>query len=251
MVEAAHSEKSHSSAVEAASSRGIDAPETGASDFRGTDSDRGAGSAAHDARDLTDTRPEYVDFDVNDFPGGLSACLEAILMVADQPQHGEDLARILAVEPSDVDDALQRLRKGYEGADGAASHGFTLRHTARGWQYVNRREFESVVSAFVTDGQTARLSQASLEALAIIAYKQPMTRAQVGAIRGVNSDGVVRSLLVRGLIRESGVDEGTRGALLVTTEFFLEKIGLESLEQLPSLAPFLPNVASALESEDS
>ncbi len=200
--------------------------------------------------DRNDARPEYVDFDVNDFPGGLKACLEAILMVADQPQHGEDLARILAVDFSDVTAALHELTDSYESASASQPHGFTLRHTARGWQFVNRREFESVVSAFVTAGQTARLTQASLEALAIIAYKQPMTRAQVGAIRGVNSDGVLRSLMIRGLIRENGIDEDTRGALLVTTEYFLEKIGLDSLEQLPSLAPFLPNVANALGSEN-
>ncbi|MFT8703890.1 SMC-Scp complex subunit ScpB [Bifidobacterium aquikefiricola] len=201
-------------------------------------------------QDLSDTRPEYVDFDVNDFPGGLKACLEAILMVADQPQHGDDLARVLAVEPSDVAEALHELTDSYEAAASPHPHGFTLRHTARGWQFVNRREFESVVAAFVTHGQTARLSQAALEALAIIAYKQPMTRAQVASIRGVNSDGVLRSLLIRGLIRENGIDEDTRGALLVTTAYFLEKIGLDSLEQLPALAPFLPNATNALKSED-
>lgn len=96
------------------------------------------------------------------------------------------------------------------------------------------------MSAFVTDGQTARLSQAALEALAIVAYKQPVTRAQVAAIRGVNSDGVIRSLTVRGLVREDGVDEDSRAALLVTSGLFLEHLGLESLDQLPPLAPFLP-----------
>ncbi len=125
-----------------------------------------------------------------------------------------------------------------------APRGFELRHTARGWQFASRIDFEPVVSAFVTDGQTARLSQAALEALAIIAYKQPITRAQISAIRGVNSDGVVRSLVVRGLVREEGVDPDSRAALLITSGLFLEKMGLDSLDQLPELAPFLPNSAA-------
>ena len=100
------------------------------------------------------SRPEYVDFTVDDFPGGLAACLEAILMVADQPQTVEDMARVLVVDESDVEDALQALRTEYEGdaARGIRPRGFELRHTARGWQFANRAEFEPVVSAFVTDG---------------------------------------------------------------------------------------------------
>jgi len=145
-----------------------------------------------------------------------------------------------------VADALESLRRRYEDE----RRGFELRHTARGWQFANRAVFEPVVSAFVTDGQTARLSQAALEALAIIAYKQPVTRAQVAAIRGVNSDGVIRSLAVRGLIREDGVDPDSRAALLVTSGLFLEKMGLDSLDQLPSLAPFLPDSAAAVSSDD-
>lgn len=109
--------------------------------------------------------------------------------------------------------------------------------------------FEPVVSSFVTDGQTARLSQAALEALAIVAYRQPVTRAQVAAIRGVNSDGVIRSLTVRGLIKEDGVDPESRAALLVTSEFFLDQMGLKSLDELPSLAPFLPSVAEMTQSK--
>ena len=104
-------------------------------------------------------------------------------------------------------------------------------------------------SSFVTDGQTARLSQAALEALAIVAYRQPVTRAQVAAIRGVNSDGVIRSLTVRGLIKEDGVDPESRAALLVTSEFFLDQMGLKSLDELPSLAPFLPSVAEMTQSK--
>ncbi|MBM6981858.1 MAG: SMC-Scp complex subunit ScpB [Bifidobacterium thermophilum] len=179
---------------------------------------------------------------VDDFPGGLPACLEAVLMVADGPQQERDLARALHCDPKDVRDALESLQREYDGdlEHGIAPRGFALRSSARGWQYVSRSEFEPVVGAFVTDGQTSRLSQAALEALAIIAYKQPMTRAQVASIRGVNSDGVIRSLTVRGLVQEHGVDPQTHAALLETTGLFLEYMGLDSLDDLPSLAPFLP-----------
>jgi segregation and condensation protein B len=128
--------------------------------------------------------------------------------------------------------------------------GFELRHTARGWQYCSRAVYENVVSAFVTDGQSAKLSQAALEALSIIAYKQPITRAQVAAIRGVNSDGVIRSLSIRGLVQEDGADPDTRAGLLATTPDFLDHMGLESIADLPSLAPFLPQVDAVIDEEE-
>lgn len=183
-------------------------------------------------------RVEALPFDVGDFPGGLAACLEAVLMVADQPQQTGELARVFGMECDEVERVLEALREGYE----RQSRGFELRRTARGWQYANRAEFEPVVAAFVTDGQTSRLSQAALEALAVVAYRQPVTRAQIAAIRGVNSDGVVRSLLVRGLVKEEGVDADSHAALLVTSPLFLEKMGLDGLEQLPGLAPFMPDM---------
>lgn len=185
--------------------------------------------------------------DVDDSPADLDPCLEAILMVADQPQQPADLARVLSTDEAQVERALQRLAYEYD----RQQRGFELRHTARGWQYASRAAYEQVVASFVTDGQVARLSQAALEALAIIAYRQPVTRAQVAAVRGVNSDGVIRSLTVRGLVREEGVDEDTHASLLVTSGLFLEKMGLESLEQLPSLAPFLPDSVAAVEGEGS
>ncbi|WEV64928.1 SMC-Scp complex subunit ScpB [Bifidobacterium sp. ESL0732] len=216
-------------------------------------------SVPAEGSDAAPTRPEYVDFSVEDFPGGLESCLEAILMVADQPQQAVDMARVLALDEDEVTSALESMQREYDGdeARNLAPRGFELRHTARGWQYGNRAVFEPVVSAFVTDGQMARLSQAALEALAIVAYKQPVTRAQIAAIRGVNSDGVVRALSVRGLIREEGTDPDSRAALLVTTGLFLEKMGLESLDQLPELAPFMPaasdvvNEAENTENESS
>ena len=207
------------------------------------DAESTAESAKAAVRGVEETHPEYVDFTVGDFPGGLPACLEAILMVADQPQTATELARILALDRNTVEEALRALHDDYEGDESRdiRPRGFELRRTARA--------FEPVVSSFVTDGQTARLSQAALEALAIVAYRQPVTRAQVAAIRGVNSDGVIRSLTVRGLIKEDGVDPESRAALLVTSEFFLDQMGLKSLDELPSLAPFLPSVAEMTQSK--
>ncbi|NMN00420.1 segregation and condensation protein ScpB [Bifidobacterium sp. DSM 109958] len=182
---------------------------------------------------------------VDAYLGGLRACLEAVLMVADAPQAAEDLARVLGVGEDRVRRGLEAMRAEYDDE----RRGFELRCTARGWQLCSRAAFEPVAAAFVTDGQTARLSQAALEALAIIAYRQPVTRAQVGAIRGVNSDGVIRALAVRGLVREEGVDPDSRAALLVTTALFLERMGLDSLDRLPSLAPFLPASAADVADE--
>lgn len=166
----------------------------------------------------------------------LQAGLEAILMVADQPVQTDQVARALEISPARADSLIKALARSYD----QEGRGFQLMTTSRGWQLASRPEFESAVSAFVTDGQTARLSQAALEALAIIAYKQPVTRAQVTAIRGVNSDGVIRSLSVRGLIREQGEDEESHAALLVTSGLFLDKMGIRTVGELPSLAPFLP-----------
>lgn len=180
---------------------------------------------------------------VEQFPGGLKACLEAILMTAGEPQHSADLAGVLGVDARLVAEALERLQSSYA----MSERGFELRHTARGWRFASRAEFEPVVAAFVTDGQSARLSQAAMETLAVIAYRQPVTRARVSSIRGVNCDGVIRSLLVRGLICERGIDEESRASLLVTTDLFLEKMGLSSLDDLPSLAPFLPDVGEVIE----
>ena len=199
------------------------------------------GGAASDPVSASARTPSV---NVHDFPGGLRSCLEAVLMAADEPQTTADLARVLDVAEADVLDALRELRDDYDGG-GVAPRGFELRESVRGWRLCSRRSFAPVVSRFVTDGQTARLSQAAMEALAIIAYKQPVTRAQVGAIRGVASDGVIRSLTARGLVREVGVDEDGHAALLGTTALFLEMMGLRSLDDLPSLAPFLPSADEA------
>lgn len=202
-------------------------------------------SADRNATDHTDGTAQAAQTFQAPYSGGLRACLEAILMAADQPQQSADLASVLDTDEVTVERLLENMRSDYE----REQRGFELRRTARGWQYTSRAEFAPVVTSFVTDGQTARLSQAALEALAIIAYRQPVTRAQVAAIRGVNSDGVIRSLTVRGLIREDGVDAESRAALLATSALFLDYMGLDSLDQLPSLAPFLPDSADEVSAD--
>lgn len=196
------------------------------------------------------SRPEYLDFDAHDFPGGVQACIEAILMATDSPKTVEDFARVLVVPAHEVEEALAHLEARYNHDDEQNAFGFEIRKTNRGWQFASKAAFEPIVSAFLKDKQSSRLSQAALEALAIIAYKQPMTRADVAAIRGVNSDGVIRSLFVRGLIKEDGVDEQTHASMLVTTDVFLENMGFESIQELPSLAPFLPQTYTQTEQEE-
>jgi segregation and condensation protein B len=180
---------------------------------------------------------EQLAFDVADFPGGISGALEAVLMVVDEPVTTMSLASVLEQPAADVEAALAELEAGY-----AEQHrGFTLRQVGGGWRMYSRHEYAPVVERFVLDGQQARLTQASLETLAVIAYRQPVSRSRVSAVRGVNVDGVVRTLVSRGLIEEVG-DVGDSGAVLYrTTTYFLQRMGLSSLDELPALAPYLPD----------
>lgn len=178
--------------------------------------------------------------EVDTLPGGLSAGIEAVLMVIDEPIGASALAQVLQVGEDRVTAALQELRAQYDGGD--TPRGFELRELAGGWRIFSRREFASFVSRFVIDGQTARLTQAALETLAVIAYRQPVSRGRIAAIRGVNVDSVVRTLLTRGLIHEAP-DDGDSGATLYqTTTYFLERLGLGSISELPRLSPYLPGV---------
>lgn len=168
----------------------------------------------------------------------LRPSLEAILMVADQPLDRAVLATAVGYPVAEVEEALAALAVEYD----EQQRGFELRHVAGGWRYYTREEFAPVVEAFVLDGQQARLTQAALETLAVVAYKQPVSRARVSAIRGVNVDGVMRTLLSRGLVEEAGHD-GEHGATLYRTSgYFLERIGITSLDELPELAPYLPEM---------
>jgi len=168
----------------------------------------------------------------------LRPALEALLMVADQPLDVPTLASAAGHPVGEVEEALAALAAEYD----EQGRGFELRNVAGGWRFYTREEFAPVVEAFVLEGQQARLTQAALETLAVVAYKQPVSRARVSAIRGVNVDGVMRTLLTRGLVEEAGQDSETGANLYRTTSYFLERIGVTSLDDLPELAPYLPDM---------
>ncbi len=169
----------------------------------------------------------------------LHAGIEAILMVVDEPVSPVDLATALDVPEPEVVAALRALRDDYANPD--APRGFELREVAGGWRVYSSSLFADVVGVFIVEGQSARLSQAALETLAVVAYRQPVTRGQVSQIRGVNVDSVMKTLGVRGLVTEVG--EASGAVLYGTTTEFLERVGLESLDALPPLAPYLPDLA--------
>ena len=181
---------------------------------------------------------DQLAFDVDEFPGGRTSAIEAVLMVVDEPVTELALASALEIPVPDVEAALAELEEGYA----AQQRGFTLRQVGGGWRIYSRPDFAPVVGKFILDGQQARLTQASLETLAVIAYRQPVSRSRVAAVRGVNVDGVIRTLLSRGLIEERGSDEESTATLYGTTPYFLERLGLQSLDDLPALAPYLPEV---------
>lgn len=169
----------------------------------------------------------------------LGAALEALLLLADEPMSVLELAAAVREQAEIVEEELRRLSEEYTGQ----MRGFDLREVAGGWRFYTRAECSPVVERFVLDGQQARLTQASLETLAVIAYRQPITRGRVSAVRGVNVDGVIRTLLSRGLIAEAGTDGESGAHLYVTTSHFLERMGLSSLEELPPLAEHLPDLS--------
>jgi segregation and condensation protein B len=168
---------------------------------------------------------------------GLRASLEAIMLVADEPVSEVVIAQVLELPTEQVAAALRELALSYS----REQRGFDLREVAGGWRYYTREECAPVVERFVSDGQEIRLTQAALETLAVVAYRQPVSRARVSAVRGVNCDGVMRTLTLRGLIDEAGTDPETGAVLFRTTGYFLERLGLPGLEDLPDLAPFLPD----------
>ncbi|MER6288371.1 SMC-Scp complex subunit ScpB [Streptomyces sviceus] len=174
----------------------------------------------------------------------LKPALEAVLMVVDEPATEEHLSKILERPKRQVTRALRELAGEYA----AQGRGFELRHVANGWRFYTRAAYAPAVERFVLDGQQARLTQAALETLAVVAYRQPVSRSRVSAVRGVNCDGVMRTLLQRGLVAEAGTEPETGAILYVTTNYFLERMGLRGLDELPELAPFLPE-AEAIEAE--
>jgi segregation and condensation protein B len=177
---------------------------------------------------------------------GLRASLEAIMLVADEPVSEIVIAQVLERPRAEVADALRELAASYA----AEQRGFELREVAGGWRFYTCEECAPVVERFVSDGQEVRLTQAALETLAVVAYRQPVSRARVSAVRGVNCDSVLRTLTLRGLVEEAGTDTETGAILYRTTGYFLERLGLASLEELPDLAPFLPDDMDDVTDED-
>jgi segregation and condensation protein B len=182
------------------------------------------------------TDPDDLDLDLAlDLPGAV----EALLLVTDQPVSTALLARVLERPEPDVDAVLERLAADYA----ARGSGIQVSNVAGGWRLYTAPEHAVHVERYLLDGQQARLTQAALETLAVIAYRQPVSRSRVSAVRGVNVDGVVRTLVARGLVTECGNDEVSGAALYATTELFLERLGITSLDDLPALAPLLPDLS--------
>ena len=164
--------------------------------------------------------------------------LEALLLLAAEPVSDFELAQAVGVPESVVSETLAELVAFYD----ETGRGFELRQVAGGWRYYTREEHADLITRYVTEGQQSKLSQAALETLAVVAYTQPISRGRVSAVRGVNVDGVMRTLLARGLIEEAGHDTESGALLFATTSYFLERMGLQSLDDLPPLAPQLPEV---------
>ena len=168
----------------------------------------------------------------------LEAALEALLLVVDSPASEELLAETVGQPKARIVVALRTMAQKFTDR----SSGIDLRRVGEGWRFYTRDVYAPFVEKLLLDGQRSKLTRAALESLAVIAYRQPVTRARVAAVRGVNVDGVIRTLLARGLIEEMGTDPETTGTLYVTTELFLERLGLSSLNDLPAIAPLLPEV---------
>lgn len=191
---------------------------------------------------MTDHDHQEALFEVD--PSTITGPLEALLLLATEPMSTAELAQTLDVPKPAVWAALEQLQRFYD----ETHRGFELREVGHGWRYYTRPEHADVIARWVLEGQHARLSQAALETLAVVAYLQPVSRSRVAGIRGVSVDGVMRTLVTRELIEEAGHSEETGAMLFRTTTYFLERMGLTSLDQLPPLAPHLPE-ASLLEAE--
>ncbi|WP_053202299.1 SMC-Scp complex subunit ScpB [Jiangella muralis] len=177
---------------------------------------------------------------------GLRASVEAILLVVDEPIDVVTLAQVLERSRGEITDVLEILRDEYA----RPGRGFELREIGGGWRFYTHASCAPVVERFVLDGQQAKLTQAALETLAVVAYRQPVSRARVSAVRGVNCDGVMRTLIARGLVADAGVDSESGAYLYSTTPYFLERLGMASLDELPPLAPYLPD-ADSIEERDT
>ncbi|MEG3632399.1 SMC-Scp complex subunit ScpB [Micromonospora palythoicola] len=222
-------------AAKGVTGEGVAGEEVSGRELGGTVSGEGASGpgrkrSAARVRPVAEPPPELDDAE-------LRGALEAILLVVDEPVSELVLAQVLEQPAERIGPMLDEIAAGFT----AAGHGFELRRAAGGWRLYTRPEYATYVERFVLDGQSVRLTQAALETLAVVAYKQPVTRSRISAIRGVNCDGVIRTLVTRGLVEECGIESDSGAHLYRTSTLFLEKLGLNSLDDLPPLAPFLPD----------
>lgn len=207
-------------------------------------------SAQVDSDELVDDGSALTEVDVLDDDLGapsLAAALEALLLLTDEPMSIIALAQATKCPADEVEVEVRRLAAEYS----EQGRGFDLRDVAGGWRYYTRADCSPIVERWVLDGQQARLTQASLETLAVIAYRQPISRGRISAVRGVNVDGVIRTLVARGLIEEAGHEDASHSILYRTTSYFLDRIGAASLDELPPLAEHLPDLADLDEVLDS
>jgi segregation and condensation protein B len=189
------------------------------------------------------------DDTTSDFASDITRRLEAIMMILDEPHSLVSLAAAVGAPVPAVRQAIETLVADYDGLTGGPKRGFELREVGGGWRMYVREEFDDLVSDFVGTQAPSRLSQAALETLAVIAYKQPVTRGQVAAIRAVNVDSVVRTLLSRGLITEVFTDPDTGAIHYGTTDALLVNLGINSLDELPHISPLLDDGADGFAEE--
>ncbi|MDN5552346.1 MAG: SMC-Scp complex subunit ScpB [Brevibacterium sp.] len=175
------------------------------------------------------------------------AGIEAVLMISDSAVSVTELATALGLDEDTVTDAIAELKADYDGGEDRRQRGFEIRLVAGGFRIFSRGGYHEIVKDFLTSGQSAKLSQAALETLAVIAYRQPISRPRIAAIRGVSVDGVIRTLLLRGLIVEAGKEATTSALLYTTTHQFLDALGMNSIDDLPEIAPYLPEDADVAE----
>lgn len=177
----------------------------------------------------------------------VSAAVEALLMVADQPLAVVTIAQVIGIPLAEAKKEIESLRADYDGENSSARRGFELREVGGGWRIYAREEFDELVRSMLHDDSPQRLSQQALETLSVIAYKQPVTRSQVSAVRAVNVDTVMRTLIARGLITEHSTDPETGAIFYQTTPLLLEYLGIESLDQLPPISPLLDDGRSGFD----
>ncbi|QLL09779.1 SMC-Scp complex subunit ScpB [Mycobacterium vicinigordonae] len=194
---------------------------------------------------MTEDMPDGLDAGIADIaepaeldPEELGRVLESLLLVVDSPVTAEVLATVIERPVRRVAEKLQQMSEELAARDS----GIDLRQNGEGWRLYTRARFAPYVEKLLLDGARTKLTRAALETLAVVAYRQPVTRARVSAVRGVNVDAVMRTLLARGLITEVGNDEDSGAVTFATTELFLERLGLDSLSSLPDIAPLLPDV---------